>query len=128
MRIRNRYVKDKHFSNVDSFLSPISEAIPDQSLTVKQLFERYNESTLEQLLIREIRQKQQVNDGAKPSFGDYVPLNLTYNELYEKSVALSIKYRDKSLKLPKEEINAESKEEVKESLEVDVKEPKESVS
>lgn len=103
MRIRNRYVAKLHFSNIDSALSPVSEAIPDQSLSIKDLFERYAENTLEQLLIREIRQKQAINDGAKPSFGDYSPLNMTYNEMYEKSVALSIKFRDKSLRLPKDD-------------------------
>lgn len=93
-----------HFSNTESALSPVSEAIPDQSLSIKDLFERYSENTLEQLLIREIRQKQAINDGDKPSFGDFSPLNMTYNEMYERSVALSIKYRDKSLRLPKEDI------------------------
>lgn len=104
MRIRNRYVADLHFSNIESALSPVSEAIPDQSLSIRDLFERYTENTLEQLLVREIRQKQAINDGDKASFGDYSPLNMTYNELYERSVALSIKYRDRTLRLPKEDV------------------------
>lgn len=103
MRIRNRFIAKMHFSNTESALSPVSEAIPDQSLSIKDLFERYTENTLEQLLIREIRQKQAINDGDKPSFADYTPLNMTYNEMYERSIALSIKYRDKSLRLPKED-------------------------
>lgn len=103
MRIRIRFSKDMHFSCVESALSPISEAVPDQSLSIKDLFERYTENTLEQLLIREIRQQQAMNDGDKASFGDFTPLNMTYNEMYERSIALSIKYRDKSLRLPKKD-------------------------
>lgn len=103
MRIRIRFSTDKHFSCVESALSPISEAVPDQSLSIKDLFERYTENTLEQLLIREIRQQQAMNDGEKASFGDFTPLNMTYNEMYERSIALSIKYRDKSLRLPKKD-------------------------
>lgn len=101
MKIRNQYVKGKCYNNTTSTLSPVSEAIPDQSLSIKDLFTRYTESTLEQLLIREIRQTQQVNDGANPSFGDFTPLNMTYNDMYNKSIDLSIKYRDPSLRLPK---------------------------
>lgn len=117
MKIRNQYVKGKCFNNVESTLSPVSEAIPDQSLSIKDLFTRYTESTLEQLLIREIRQTQQISDGANPSFGDYTPLNLTYNEMYNKSIDLSIKYRDPSLRLPKPDDNNAVLEPGKETVE-----------
>lgn len=117
MKIRSIYVKGRCYNNIKSSLSPVSEAIPDQSLSIGKLFESYTESTLEQLLIREIRQTQQINDGANPSFGDFTPLNMTYNEMYDRSVQLSIKYRDKSLRLPKPETQEETLESNKQTVE-----------
>lgn len=80
MMIR-RIHADNPVNNVSESLSKVSLTVPDDSLTVKELFEKYVTGTINKEEILALR-RQAVYDGDNPSFSDYTP-DLDANEAYE---------------------------------------------
>lgn len=66
--IRNIY-SDKVINKVESFHSPVSLTIPDDALSVKELFERYQTGALERS--RAQLQRQLEYQGINPDFDEY---------------------------------------------------------
>lgn len=92
MNIRNKYQSLKSVCKYTP--DPISMCVPDQSLTIKQLFDRYQVNTAELMIMLRMRKTKQ--DLNKVSFDDIIP-NLDANQVYELRKKLSAKYKSPDL-------------------------------
>lgn len=88
--IRNR------FNVVSLCVTPVTESslcIPDESLSIKDLFDRYQVNTAELHLLARMRQSKSIDD---VKVNDLVP-DLDANQVFELRKRLAAKYKDASI-------------------------------
>lgn len=107
MEIRNIFV-DNPINNTECYLNPVSMVVPDQTLTIRELFQRYAEGAND--IARYIGTRKQVYDaleGERLDFDDVID-DLTPNEAFETLMSLKDK-RERLDQLEKEELDKKQK-------------------
>ncbi|UPW40867.1 hypothetical protein [Sigmofec virus UA08Rod_6404] len=96
--IRNIYAEEV-INDTECYLNPVSLTVPDEALTIRQLFERYAEGA--QDICRYIGTRKQVYDALENESLDFddVVDDLTPNEAFEALMTL----KEKRERLTKEE-------------------------
>lgn len=88
--IRNKFTDMKSIALYEP--NPVSMTIPDESLTIKEIFDRYQVNSAELMAIVRMRQQKQLNGGKDLTFDD-LEASLDANQVYELRKRLAAKYK-----------------------------------
>ena len=124
MKIVNVYspnVDPSDLNRTASHLNPVSLTVPDQSLRIKELFQKYVHGTIDVIARQKARKAEYDAYGSQNlSPDDYVP-DMDAIEAYEAAYALA--RRQEKTEAEAQEAGAEAMEKSKDSTVVDVKPP-----